>query len=158
MNYVFGSHRVMQLLSKAESQFQRRAELTFHRPPLLLPLYTNVPWTDIIVACVEHVISCVEPAKMICYLSESDIPEALSIIQQDSGNFRLVHHTLKGLCHGQKCFHLFSDSEVYHEQIGPIPSSNGSLDIALSMCIFRALDDALRPSMQLNRIGLEMGN
>ena len=25
-----------------------------------------------------------------------------------------------------------SDSEAYHEQMGPIPSSNGSLDIALS--------------------------
>jgi len=27
---------------------------------------------------------------------------------------------------------LFSDFEAYHEQMGPIPSSNGSLDIALS--------------------------
>jgi len=33
---------------------------------------------------------------------------------------------LKGLCH------LFSYSEAYHERMGPIPSSNGSLDIALS--------------------------
>jgi len=39
---------------------------------------------------------------------------------------------LKGLCHGQKCLHLFSDSEAYHEQMGPIPCSNGSLDIALA--------------------------
>jgi len=39
---------------------------------------------------------------------------------------------LKGLCPGQKCFRLFSDSEAYHEQMGPIPSSNGSLDKALS--------------------------
>jgi len=38
---------------------------------------------------------------------------------------------LKGLCHGQKC-HLLSDPEVYHEQMGPILSPNGSLDIALS--------------------------
>jgi len=37
------------------------------------------------------------------------------------------------LSHGQKCLHLFSDSEAYHEQIGPIPSSNGCLDIALSI-------------------------
>ena len=36
---------------------------------------------------------------------------------------------LKGLCHGQKCLHLFSDSEASHEQMGPISSSNGSLDI-----------------------------
>jgi len=28
--------------------------------------------------------------------------------------------------------HLFSDSEAYHEQMGPIPISNGSLDIGLS--------------------------
>jgi len=39
---------------------------------------------------------------------------------------------LKRLCHGQKCLHLFSYSEAYHEQMGPIPSSNRSLDIALS--------------------------
>jgi len=39
---------------------------------------------------------------------------------------------LKGLSHSQKCLDLFSDSEAYHEQMGPIPSSNGSLDIALS--------------------------
>jgi len=39
---------------------------------------------------------------------------------------------LKGLCHGQKFLHLFSDFEAYHEQKGPIPSSIGSLDIALS--------------------------
>ena len=38
---------------------------------------------------------------------------------------------LKGLWHGQKWLHLFVDSEAYHEQMGPIPSSNGSLDIAL---------------------------
>jgi len=29
-------------------------------------------------------------------------------------------------------FSLFSDSEAYHEQMGPIPRSTGSLDIALS--------------------------
>ena len=39
---------------------------------------------------------------------------------------------LKGLCHDQKCLHLFSDSQAYHEQMGQIPSSNGSLDKALS--------------------------
>jgi len=44
--------------------------------------------------------------------------------------------TLKGLCHGQKCLHLFSDSETYHEQMGPIPRSNGSLDIALDIALF----------------------
>ena len=37
--------------------------------------------------------------------------------------------------YGQKCPHLFSDSEAYYEQMGPIPSSNGSLDIALSNAI-----------------------
>jgi len=31
-----------------------------------------------------------------------------------------------------KSVHLFLDSEAYHEQMGPISSSNGSLDIALS--------------------------
>ena len=34
------------------------------------------------------------------------------------------HGLLKGLCHGNKCLHLFSYSEGYHEQMGPIPSSN----------------------------------
>ena len=39
---------------------------------------------------------------------------------------------LKGLCHAQKCFHLFSDFEPCREQMGPTPSSKGSFDIALS--------------------------
>jgi len=39
---------------------------------------------------------------------------------------------LKGSWHGQKLLHLFVDSEAYHVQMVPIPSSNGSLDIALS--------------------------
>jgi len=38
---------------------------------------------------------------------------------------------LKELCHGQKCLHLSSESEAYHEQMDTKPSSNGSLDIAL---------------------------
>jgi len=29
---------------------------------------------------------------------------------------------LKGLCHGQKCLHLFSDSEAYHEQMAQYPA------------------------------------
>jgi len=58
----------------------------------------------------------------------------------------------KGLCHGQKCLHLFSDSKAYHEQMGPIPSSNGSSDILpYPMLILRALGDALfRPPMLHN--------
>jgi len=31
-----------------------------------------------------------------------------------------------------KSDYLFVDSEAYHEQMGPIPSTNESLDIALS--------------------------
>ena len=42
------------------------------------------------------------------------------------------HYKLKRLCHGQKSLHLFSDSGAYIEQMGPIPSPNGSLDLALS--------------------------
>jgi len=30
------------------------------------------------------------------------------------------------------CLHLFADSEAYHEQMAPIPSSAGRLDMALS--------------------------
>jgi len=37
---------------------------------------------------------------------------------------------------------LFSDSEAYHEQIGQISNSNGSLDMAYPMGILRALGDA----------------
>jgi len=36
------------------------------------------------------------------------------------------------LRHANMCLYLFSDSEAYHEQMGLIPSSNGSLDMALS--------------------------
>jgi len=39
---------------------------------------------------------------------------------------------LKGLRHGQKWLHSLVDSEAYHEQMGPIPSSNECLYIALS--------------------------
>jgi len=45
---------------------------------------------------------------------------------------RYVLIWLKGLCRGRKGLRLFSDFEVYHEQMGPIPSSSGSLDIVLS--------------------------
>ena len=53
------------------------------------------------------------------------------------GHGSLLHHSvfmceLRGLSHGQKA-HLFSDWEACQEQMGPIPSSNGSLDIALSI-------------------------
>ena len=39
---------------------------------------------------------------------------------------------LKGLWHGQKCLHLFLDSEAYQKPMGPIPGLNRSLDIAQS--------------------------
>jgi len=38
---------------------------------------------------------------------------------------------------------LVSDSEAYHEQMGLLPSSNGSLDRALSNAHTLALGDAL---------------
>jgi len=50
---------------------------------------------------------------------------------------------LMGLWHGQKWLHLFVDSEAYHEQMGSIPSSYGSLDLAYPMRILRALADVL---------------
>ena len=46
--------------------------------------------------------------------------------------FYIGFYDLKGLWHGQKWLHLFLDSEAYYEQMGPIPSSYESLDIALS--------------------------
>ena len=39
---------------------------------------------------------------------------------------------LEGLCHGYKWLHLFVDFEACYEQMGPIPSSNRSSDIAQS--------------------------
>jgi len=48
---------------------------------------------------------------------------------QHGWDFTPTHYYyLKGLCHSKKCLY----SEAYHEQMGPIPSSNGNLDIALS--------------------------
>jgi len=44
----------------------------------------------------------------------------------------IIIKILKRLIHGQECIHLFSDFEAYHEQMGPVPSSNGNLDKALS--------------------------
>ena len=53
----------------------------------------------------------------------------------------------KKCCQGQKCIHLFLDSEAYHEQMG----SDGSLDMAYPMHTLEALSDALfRPSTQRN--------
>ena len=51
-----------------------------------------------------------------------------------------------------KSVHLFSYSEAYLEQMCPIPSSNGSLDIALSnVHIFGVLSNTpFRPSTQQN--------
>jgi len=40
---------------------------------------------------------------------------------------------LKGLGYGQKCLQVYADSEAYHEQMGPRPSSNGSVEMALSI-------------------------
>jgi len=54
------------------------------------------------------------------------------IMEELSALELLVFFRLKGLCHGQKCLYLCSVSEAYLEQMGPILSSNGSLDIALS--------------------------
>jgi len=57
---------------------------------------------------------------------------------------------------------LFVNSEAYHEQMGPIPSSNESLDIALfNPCGLKRAH--LEPSMtyfldrRRTRIGLEIG-
>jgi len=63
--------------------------------------------------------------------------------------------SLKGLCHGQKCLHLFSDSEAYHEQMGPIRSSTGSLDIALSNAHTQS---PRQRTFQTIIIDLEIGN
>ena len=30
-----------------------------------------------------------------------------------------INEPLEEFCHGQKCIHLFPDSEAYHEQMGP---------------------------------------
>jgi len=48
------------------------------------------------------------------------------------GSYPLESSQLKELCLGQQCLHLFPYSEAYHEQMGPIPSSPGSLNITLS--------------------------
>ena len=45
---------------------------------------------------------------------------------------------------------LFVDSEAYYEQMGPITSSNGSLDIALSNVHTFVGDVLFRPSMHEN--------
>ena len=54
------------------------------------------------------------------------------------------HHTvlnskLKWLIHARMCLHLFSQSEVYHEQMSPIPGSSRSLDVALSNARFKGV-------------------
>ena len=64
---------------------------------------------------------------------------------------------LKELCHGQKCLHLFLDSQAYHEQMGTIPSSHEAYIQPYPMCILRALGDALSDRRR-NKIDLEIGN
>ena len=56
----------------------------------------------------------------------------LQNLQTSEVTFAHVITPLKRLFHGQKFLHLFLDSEACLEQMGPIPSSNESLDIALS--------------------------
>lgn len=68
---------------------------------------------------------------------------------------------LEGLTHGQKRLPLFSDSEADHEQMGPIPSSNGILDIALPIVrTFSPLEKyhLLLPQRMWICLPLKMGN
>jgi len=60
--------------------------------------------------------------------SENQLPDMITAIQ---------------LSHAQQCLHL-SDSETYHEQMGPIPSSNGSLDIALSIAHTKGVEKSMQ--------------
>ena len=88
------------------------------------------------------------------YRSVQSIGDCLQIVTDLFSVYGSENRTqqtpLKGLYHGQKCLHLFSDSEAYHEQMGSIPSSNGTLDIAL-LNVLKALGDAFfRLLMQQN--------
>jgi len=56
---------------------------------------------------------------------------------------------LKGLGDARMCLHFFVNSEAYHEQLGPLARSNGSLDRTLSNSHTYSHGDVLiRPSIQ----------
>ena len=80
------------------------------------------------------------------------VESSMPVPGKDSSVYHpLMAPWLKGLWHGQNWLHLFVDSEADHEQMGPIPSSNGSLDIALSNAQLGALGNVLfRPSTHKN--------
>ena len=53
-------------------------------------------------------------------------------MKKSGSGIRLNFATLKEWRDARMCLDLFADSEGYHEQMDPIPSSKGSLDRALS--------------------------
>ena len=77
---------------------------------------------------------------------------AVSIKKFNKCNDVTAPTSLKGLTHSQNYLHSFSDSEAYHEQMGPIASSNESLDIALSIAHMTLFSDYWR-----NKISLKIG-
>ena len=67
--------------------------------------------------------------SMFFFLAQTEQGDIFKITLETDDD--MVSNLIFGII-GQKYLHLFLDSEAYHEQMGPIPSSNGSLDIALS--------------------------
>jgi len=54
------------------------------------------------------------------------------IYERPFSKFTQINPMIKGVMTWAKVTsHVCEDSEAYHEQMGPIPSSNGILDIAL---------------------------
>jgi len=58
--------------------------------------------------------------------------EPTTAYKANDTTWEMIVWWLKGSWHGRKWLHLFSDSEAYHEQMSLIPSSNETLNIALS--------------------------
>ncbi|KAF6035838.1 hypothetical protein EB796_005850 [Bugula neritina] len=75
--------RVKTLLEKASSTFNYRCQRRFHHPPAVEPLRVNVPWADIIIACVEFGISLLEGNKMLMHAPQLEgIDSPLSTVRE----------------------------------------------------------------------------
>ena len=70
------------MLEKTVSVFNSECKKRFHRPPTLTPLRDNMPWTDILAASIDYILTTVNPVIQIMYKpDESAIGDESAILE-----------------------------------------------------------------------------